>query len=85
MIMIGYEVYGGRKFFRNDNSILNYLRSGNNTLFLSILNLLFQTVHGRGTELLEIYSSMAGRVGDIKNILSNNFKMVKSTKKHKNS
>ena len=36
--------------------------------------------HGRGTELLEIYSSMAERVGNIKNILLNNFKMVKSTK-----
>ena len=41
--------------------------------------------HGRGTGLLEIYSSMAGRVGNLKNILLNNFKMVKSTKKHKNS
>ena len=40
--------------------------------------------HGRGTELLEIYSSMAGRFGNIKNISLNNFKMVKSTKKHKN-
>ena len=37
--------------------------------------------HGRGTELLEIYSSMAGRVVNIKNISLNNFKMVKSTKK----
>ena len=36
--------------------------------------------HGRGLELLEIYSSMAGRVRNIKNILLNNFKMVKSTK-----
>ena len=35
----------------------------------------------RETELLEIYSSMAGRVGNIKNISLNNFKMVKSTKK----
>ena len=36
--------------------------------------------HGRGTELLKIYSSMAGRVGNIKNISVNNFKIVKSTK-----
>ena len=41
--------------------------------------------HMRGTELVEIYSSMTGRVGNIKNIRLNNFKMVKSTKKLKNS
>ena len=39
--------------------------------------------HGRVTELFEIYLSIAGRVGNIKNISLNNFKMVKSTKKHK--
>ena len=39
--------------------------------------------NGRGTELLEIchsWISMAGKDGNIKNILLNNFKMVKSTK-----
>ena len=41
--------------------------------------------HGRGPELLEIYSAIAERVGNMKNILLNNFKMVKSTKEHKNS
>ena len=38
--------------------------------------------HGRGTILLEICSSMVGRVGNIKNIVSNNFKIVKYTKKN---
>ena len=41
--------------------------------------------HKRGPELLEIYLAMAEKVGNIKNILLNNFKMVKSTKEHKNS
>ena len=41
--------------------------------------------HERGPELLEIYSTMAGRDGTIKNISLNNFKIVKSTKKYKNS
>ena len=35
--------------------------------------------HGRGPKLLKIYSTMAGRVGSIKNILLNNFKMLITT------
>ena len=37
--------------------------------------------HGRGPDLLEIYSTKPGRVGNIKNILFNNYKIVKYTKK----
>ena len=39
--------------------------------------------NGGGTKLLEMYSSMAGRVGNITKIL-NNFKILKITKNHKN-
>ena len=61
-------------------------------LFLKMLFLMFGVTlkikysidfHDRGTESLEIYSSMAGRVGHIKNFSLNNFKMIKSTKKQK--
>ena len=40
--------------------------------------------NGRGTKLLEMYSSMAGRVGNIKKKFLNHFKMLKITKNHKN-
>ena len=40
--------------------------------------------NGRGTKLLEMHSSMAGRVENIKKKILNNFKMLKITKSHKN-
>ena len=39
--------------------------------------------HERVTKLLEIYSVMDTRVGNIKNKFLNNFKMLKTTKNHK--
>ena len=37
------------------------------------------TFRGRESELLKIYSTMAGRVGNIENISLNNFKILKTT------
>ena len=39
---------------------------------------------GEGLNYLKIHLTMAGKVGNIKNILLNNFKIVKSTKIHNN-
>ena len=40
--------------------------------------------NGRRTKLLKMYSSMVGRVGNIKKKKCNKFKMLKITKNHKN-